>query len=151
VKLVELLAIPVGFALVRSLTKSIEDEPAAKPILPKDKGFTLGPKGGSMDIAPLFPDGFFFSLPGLGGTKPTTPRIKHTGPTTKFGVGTDVVPFFPKGAGDPSLLKPVAGLAGLKDIPKIDISKIKPNAFTTGLFDPGVQERLKTFKPVVPK
>jgi len=137
VKLVELLAIPVGFALVRSITKRVEAEPVVTPEPLISKGFTLGPAAGSMDIAPLFPTGK------LELTTRLSTGVKHTGPTTKFGVGTDVVPFFPKGAGDPSALKPVAGLAGLKDIPKIDISKIKPNAFTTGIFDPAVQARLR--------
>ena len=58
-KIVELLAIPIGFALVRSITKNIDDEPAAKPILPKDKGFTLGPAAASMDIKPIIPEGAF--------------------------------------------------------------------------------------------
>ena len=47
-KLVELLAIPIGFALVRSITKNIDDEPAAKPIVPvAPKGLTVGPAGGT--------------------------------------------------------------------------------------------------------
>ena len=49
-KLVALLSIPVGFALVRSITKNIKDEPAPKKIVPT--GFTLGPAAASMDIAP---------------------------------------------------------------------------------------------------
>ena len=53
-KIVELLAIPIGFALVRSITKSIDDEPPAKPIVPKPTGFTLGPAAPKMDFT-LFP------------------------------------------------------------------------------------------------
>ena len=135
-KLVELLAIPVGFAIVRSITKSIDKEPTPAQVEPIIKnGFTLGPAGGSMDIAPLFPTGK------LELTTRQTTGIKHTGPTTKFGVGTDVVPFFPKGAGDPSLLKPVAGLAGLKPI--IPVTGLPTNFFQTGIFDPAVQARLR--------
>jgi len=135
VKLVELLAIPVGFAIVRSLTKSVEAKPVVtpEPLIPE--GFTLGPKGGSMDIAPLFPTGK------LELTTRLSTGVKHTGPTTKFGVGTDVVPFFPKGAGDPLLLKPVAGLAGLKPI--IPVTGLPTNFFQTGIFDPDVQARLR--------
>ena len=54
-KIVELLAIPIGFALVRSITKNIKDEPAPKKIIPT--GFTLGPAAGSMDIKPIIPEG----------------------------------------------------------------------------------------------
>ena len=60
-KIVELLAIPVGFALVRSITKNIKDEPAPKKIVPT--GFTLGPAAGSMDIKPLIPEGAFKITP----------------------------------------------------------------------------------------
>ena len=60
-KLVELLAIPIGFALVRSITKNIKDEPAPKKIVPT--GFTLGPAAASMDIAPLIPEGAFKITP----------------------------------------------------------------------------------------
>ncbi len=60
-KIVELLAIPVGFALVRSITKNIKDEPAPKKIVPT--GFTLGPAADSMDIKPLIPEGAFKITP----------------------------------------------------------------------------------------
>ena len=60
-KIVELLAIPIGFALVRSITKNIKDEPAPKKIVPT--GFTLGPAAGSMDIKPLIPEGAFKITP----------------------------------------------------------------------------------------
>ena len=135
-KLVELLAIPVGFAIVRSLTKRVDEEPVVtpEPLIPE--GLSVGPAGGTgFDIAPLFPTGK------LELTTRQTTGIKHTGPTTKFGVGTDVVPFFPEGAGDPSLLKPVAGLAGLKPI--IPVTGLPTNFFQTGIFDPAVQARLR--------
>ena len=55
-KLVELLAIPVGFALVRSITKNVKDEPAPKDIIPKQpKQMVLGPAGGTGFN--LFPQG----------------------------------------------------------------------------------------------
>jgi len=60
-KIVELLAIPIGFALVRSITKNIKDEPAPKKIVPT--GFTLGPAAASMDIAPIIPEGAFKITP----------------------------------------------------------------------------------------
>ena len=94
-----------------------------------------------MDIAPLFPTGkITVGLPGLGGGTLIPGGARSGGPSKP--VGADVViPFFPKGAGDPSLLKPVAGLAGLAGLPKIgDISKLN---FQTGLFDPAVQARLR--------
>ena len=141
-KLGTALAIPIALFALKAFTKAIPE--TKTPTKPATTGFTLGPAGTDMDIAPLFPDGLFVSLPGLGGTRPTGPTRKATGPTTKFGVGTDVVPFFPKGAGDPSLLKPLEGLAGLKDLPKFgDISSLN---FQTGLFDPKVQARLRAQK-----
>ena len=74
-KIVELLAIPIGFALVRSITKNIKDEPAAKPIVPKQTGFTLGPAAASMDIAPLIPKGAFKITPTqLAAFTPQTPE-----------------------------------------------------------------------------
>ncbi len=51
-KLGTALAIPIGFAVVRSLTKEIKDEPAPKPVVPQ--GFTLGPAAPKMDFN-LFP------------------------------------------------------------------------------------------------
>ena len=147
-KLSTLVAIPLGLFAIKQLQKQFPDEKDPKPVV--EKGFTLGPAGTDMDIAPLFPDGLFVSLPGLGGTRPTGPARKATGPTTKFGVGTDVVPFFPDtavGASERFAAKdPFAGLAGLKDLPKFDPSAIKPGTFTSGLFDPEVQARLRAQK-----
>jgi hypothetical protein len=76
-RLTELLAIPIGFALVRSITKSIDKEPAAKvaPIIPKQTGFTLGPAAASMDIKPLIPEGAFKITPAqLAAFTPQTPE-----------------------------------------------------------------------------
>jgi hypothetical protein len=78
-KLVELLAIPVGFALVRSITKNVKDEPAPKDIIPKQTGFTLGPAAASMDIAPIIPEGAFKITPTQ--LEAFTPDRKVTVPT----------------------------------------------------------------------
>ena len=141
-KLVELLAIPVGFAIVRSITKRVEEQPKVTPEKVVPEGFTLGPAAGIQDFNII---GESFGL--VESLQPKS-TITGAGPTRKLGFGTDVVPFFPEGAGDPSALKPLEGLAGLKPI--IPVTGL-PTDFQTGFFDPGVQERLKTFKPVVPK
>jgi len=142
-KISTLLAIPLGLFAIKQLQKQFPDEKDPKPVT---QGFTLGPAGTDMDIAPLFPEGLFVSLPGLGGTRPTGTTPKHTGPTVPLGMGTDVVPFFPKSAETAAeefaAKKPFE--FGL--FPKIDLSKIKPGAFTTGLFDPEVQARLRANK-----
>ena len=62
-KLVELLAIPVGFAIVRSITKRVEEEPKVEPKEVVPTGFTLGPTTPSMDITPLIPKGAFEITP----------------------------------------------------------------------------------------
>jgi len=136
-KLVALLSIPVGFALVRSITKNVVDEPAPKPLVPKQEGFTLGPAAGSMDIAPLFPTGkITVGLPGLGGGTLIPGGARSGGPSKP--VGADVViPFFPKQTGET--------FTGVKidptKFPKI--GNIKDLNFQTGLFDPAVQARLR--------
>ena len=85
-RLTELLAIPIGFALVRSITKSIDKEPTAKvaPIIPKQTGFTLGPAAASMDIKPLIPEGAFKITPKQ--LEAFTPDRKVTIPTYDPGV-----------------------------------------------------------------
>ena len=57
-KIVELLAIPIGFALVKSITKNIKDEPAPKDIIPKQEGFTLGPAGPAITDFKIIPESF---------------------------------------------------------------------------------------------
>ena len=55
-KLLELLAIPVGFAIVRSVTKRIEEQPTVtppKPVIP-----TTGPAGPSIEDFKLIPESF---------------------------------------------------------------------------------------------
>ena len=83
-KIVELLAIPIGFALVRSITKNVKDEPAPKPLVPKQEGFTLGPAAASMDIAPIIPEGAFKITPKQ--LEAFTPDRKVTIPTYDPGV-----------------------------------------------------------------
>ena len=62
-KLLELLSIPVGFAIVRSITKRIDEEPKVTPKEVVPAGFTLGPAAKSMDIKPLIPEGAFKITP----------------------------------------------------------------------------------------
>ena len=105
-KIVELLAIPIGFALVRSITKSIDKEPAAKvaPIIPKQPRLTLGPAAASMDIAPIIPEGAFkitptqleaftperkVTIPTFDPTLPIAKPIKE-GKIKKFGTGVSL-------------------------------------------------------------
>lgn len=86
-KLAALVAIPLGLLALKRLQKEIPDTPTPKPT-----GFTLGPAGTDMDIAPLFPDGLQLTtrIPGS--------AAKATGPTVRLGMDTDVVPFFPETA-----------------------------------------------------
>ena len=58
-----MLAIPVGFAIVRSITKRVEDQPKVTPKEVVPTGFTLGPAAASMDIKPLIPEGAFKITP----------------------------------------------------------------------------------------
>ena len=104
-KLVELLAIPVGFALVRSITKSIDKEPPLTQVEPLIKnGFTLGPAAASMDIAPLIPKGACkitptqleaftpdrkVTIPTFDPTLPIAKPIKE-GKIKKFGTGVSL-------------------------------------------------------------
>jgi len=133
--LLNLLAVPVGLLLVKRFAERTKDEPVVtpEPLIPE--GFTLGPAAGKQDFNII---GESFAL--VESLQPKS-TITGAGPTRKLGFGTDVVPFFPEGAGDPSLLKPVAGLAGLKDLP--DFSGISSLNFQTGIFDPDVQARLR--------
>jgi len=104
-KIVELLAIPIGFALVRSITKSIDKEPTPAQVEPLIKnGFTLGPAAASMDIKPLIPEGAFkitptqlaaftperkVTIPTFDPTLPIAKPIKE-GKIKKFGTGVDL-------------------------------------------------------------
>ena len=135
-KLGTLVAIPLGLFAIKQLQKQFPDEKDPKPI-----GFTLGPAGTDMDIAPLFPTGkleLTTTIPGG--------AAKATGPTVPLGMGTDVVPFFPESAitaGEEFAAKKPFEF-GL--FPKIDLSQIKPDTFTSGFFDPEVQARLRANK-----
>ena len=104
-KLVALLSIPVGFALVRSITKSIDKEPTPTQVEPLIKnGFTLGPAAASMDIKPLIPEGAFkitptqleaftperkVTIPTFDPTLPIAKPIKE-GKIKKFGTGVSL-------------------------------------------------------------
>ena len=132
-KLAALVAIPLGLFALKRLQKEFPDTPTPKPV-----GFTMGPAGTSMDIAPLFPTGklqLTTTIPGGAAVA--------TGPTTKFGVGTTAVPFFPDtapgAAAEFAAKKPFE--FGL--FPKLDLSGIKPGTFTTGFFDPEFQAGLR--------
>ena len=86
-KLAALVAIPLGLLALKRLQKEFPDDPTPKKLVPE--GFTLGPAGTNMDIAPLFPEGLQLTTKIPGGA------AKATGPTVPLGMGTDVVPFFP--------------------------------------------------------
>ena len=76
-KLIALLSIPVGFALVRSITKNIDDEPAPKPIVPvTPKGLVVGPAGGTgFNIFPQgVPEGLKITPAQLKAFVPQTPE-----------------------------------------------------------------------------
>ena len=89
-KLAALVAIPLGLLALKRLQKEFPDDPTPKKLVPE--GFTLGPAGTNMDIAPLFPEGLQLTTRIPGGA------AKATGPTVPLGMGTDAVPFFPETA-----------------------------------------------------
>ena len=146
-KIGSLLAIPVGLYAIKSMQKYLAAQDEATPVTPEPlidpQGGSMGPAGTDMDIAPLFPDGLFISLPGLGGTP---------------GTGTDYgnVPFNPLGYGPTATPVPdfsfvegissldFSGLAGLKDF-NLDLSGIGKDTFTTGFFDPEYQANLREY------
>ncbi len=84
-KLGTLVAIPLGLFAIKQLQKQFPDEKDPKPVV--QEGFTLGPAGTDMDIAPLFPEGLQLTTTIPGGAV-------SGGPSTP--VGTGVVPFFPE-------------------------------------------------------
>ena len=88
-KLGALVAIPLGLFAIKQLQKQFPDEKDPKPVV--QEGFTLGPAGTDMDITPLFPEGLQL-------TTGETTGITATGSTTRLGMDTDVVPFFPETA-----------------------------------------------------
>ena len=119
-KLAALVAIPLGLLALKRLQKQFPDDPTPKKLVPE--GFTLGPSGTNMDIAPLFPEGLQLTTRIPGGA------AKATGPTVPLGMGTDVVPFFPESAATAAekfaAKDPFAGLAKLKGF-----GEIKPISF----------------------
>jgi hypothetical protein len=122
-KLGALVAIPLGLFAIKQLQKQFPDEKDPKPVITE----SVFPE--KLQLTPLIPGG----------------AAKATGPTVPLGMGTDVVPFFPKSAETAG--KEFAAkdpFAGLKDLPKFgDISSLN---FQTGLFDPEVQARLRARK-----
>ena len=120
-KLGTLVAIPLGLFAIKQVQKQFPDEKEPKPVV--QEGFTLGPAGTDMDIAPLFPEGLQLT------TRETT-GLTSTGPTVPLGMGTDVVPFFP----------PSAETAGK------EFAEKKPFEFKPGLFPRVDLSKLKEFK-----
>jgi|TARA_R110002096_G_scaffold66228_1_gene161182 hypothetical protein len=112
-KLVALLSIPLGFALVKRITATI----------PKD----------TTPIVPIIP-----TLP----TTPVAPTpfvpLPPPGPTKfKVDIPEGIVPFFPKQPDTP----PKGVTIDPSKFPKI--GNIKDLNFQTGFFDPAVQARLR--------
>ena len=142
-KLQTALAIPIALFALKAITKSVTDTKTPSKLIPE--GFTMGPAGTDMDIAPLFPTGTItVGLPGLGGGT-TIPggAVKATGPAKPLG-SDYVAPDFGFVEGISTL--DFSGLAGLKDLPMFDPGALKPGEFTSGLFDPEVQARLRAQK-----
>ena len=134
-KLGTLIAIPIALWGVKQLQKQFPDDPNAKPI-----GFTLGPAGTDMDIAPLFPEGLQLTTTIPGGA------AVATGPTQPLGTGvtaTGSVPFFPDTAASAAeefaAKKPFE--FGL--FPALDLTGIGKDTFTSGFFDPEFQAGLR--------
>ena len=122
-KLVALLSIPVGFALVRAITKNVEDDKSGlTPFIPP------APVTPATSFVPLIPT---FDKP-----RPVIP-LPDAGPSKfRVDIPEGVIPFFPKQTGTPKgvTIDP-------SKFPKIgDISSLN---FQTGLFDPAVQARLR--------
>lgn len=137
-KLAALVAIPLGLLALKRLQKEFPDDPTPKPI-----GFTLGPAGTDMDIAPLFPTGklqLTTTIPGGAAVA--------TGPTKPLGTGVTAtpVPFFPDTAPGAA-----AEFAAKKPFefgvfPTFDLSGIAgigEGTFTSGFFDPDFQAGLR--------
>lgn len=130
-----LLVVPVGLAILKAAVDRIpkDDSTPIIPIVPEGKDDTT-------PIVPLIP-----SLP------PTPVVIPPQQPSKiKIDIPESAIPFFPKSAetaGKEFAEKdPFAGLAGLKDLPMFDPGALKPGQFTSGLFDPEVQARLRAQK-----
>ena len=132
-----LVAIPLGLFAIKQLQKQFPDEKDPKPI-----GFTLGPAGTDMDIAPLFPEGLQLTTTIPGGA------AVATGPTKPLGTGVTAtpVPFFPDTAPGAA-----AEFAAKKPFefgvfPTFDLSGIAgigEGTFTSGFFDPDFQAGLR--------
>ena len=131
-KLAALVAIPLGLFALKRLQKEFPDDPTAKPI-----GFTLGPAGTDMDIAPLFPEGLQLTTTIPGGA------AVATGPTVPLGGGQVWTPIFPDtaaGAAEEFAAKQHFEF-GL--FPALDLSGIGQDTFTSGFFDPEFQKQFQ--------
>ena len=75
-KITGIISAALGLALVKRFTDSIKDEPTTAPIVPKQKGFTLGPAGGSgFNIFPQgVPEGLKITQQQLTAFTPQTPE-----------------------------------------------------------------------------
>ena len=125
-KLLALLSIPVGFALVRSITANVKDDKSGlTPLIPP---------------APVAPTTFVPLIPTFTGPRPVIP-LPDPGPTKfKVDIPEGIVPFFPEQTGVP----PKGVNIDPTKFPKIgDISSLN---FQTGLFDPAVQAALRARK-----
>ncbi len=76
-KLGTLVAIPLGLYAIKQLQKQFPDEKDPKPLITE----SVYPE--TLQLTPLIPGG----------------AVVGTGPATKLGMDTDVVPFFPETAG----------------------------------------------------
>ncbi len=110
-KIGSLLAIPVGLYAIKSMQKYLAAQDEATPVTPEPlidpQGGSMGPAGTDMDIAPLFPDGLFVSLPGLGGSSGT-------------GIDYGNVPFNPLGYGPTAT--PVPDFSFVEGISSLDFT-----------------------------
>lgn len=134
-KLAALVAIPLGLLALKRLQKEFPDDPTPKPI-----GFTLGPAGTDMDIAPLFPTGklqLTTTIPGGAAVA--------TGPTKPLGTGVTAtpVPFFPDTAAGAAEEFAAKKPFEFGVFPTFDLSGIGQDTFTSGFFDPDFQAGLR--------
>ena len=122
-KLGTLVAIPLGLFAIKQLQKQFPDEKDPKPVITE----SVFPE--KLQLTPLIPGG----------------AAKATGPTVPLGMGTDVVPLFPETAvtagKEFAEKKPFEFKPEL--FPKIDLSQIQPGQFTSGIFDPEYQAKLR--------
>ena len=134
-KLGTLIAIPIALWGVKQLQKQVKDEPAPKPLI--KEGFVLGPA--APPIVDIFPKGPIGTVGAVVG--PTT-GIKHTGPSKPIGADV-VIPFFPETAVGADIRFAEEKPFDFGLFPKLDLSGIGKDTFTTGFFNPAFQAGLK--------